>query len=138
MPQPDPAELVARRRAAIAVFRRAHIVLDDDAALDAELLEIANKSGGSLVRVLLHGAEPPFSALSHNLVLVSALREALGYTGTPVGSELMTTAMAASAERPEICPDCQELGLCDHNCPTGNAKGWPRETPPADAEVPSA
>lgn len=133
--QREVVETARRRRATAEVFRRANVTIEDDDALDRELLEIANRAGSSLVRVHLHDGPPPYAAVESTLTLVAALRELLGYSGTPVATEVLSDAMASSRERPEVCPDCQEVGLCDHDCATALAKGWARETAPATSNA---
>ena len=110
------------------VFARAGSILDDEGAVDAELLDIANKAGGSLVAY--HRGETehiPYAALAHLVTCAAALRAILGLTSTPTPRELVTTLRAATSPRPGVCPDCQEIGLCAVSCRTATEHGWPRE-----------
>jgi hypothetical protein len=116
------------RAQARAVFSRAGTVLDDDAALDAELLDAANKGGGSLLRLHRHEIdEVPYASLGASITLASALRTVLGYTPTPVPCELIDAERKATTARPEWCPECEEIGLCAAGCAAATANDWPRD-----------
>lgn len=124
-PVSDPDQYLARTVA--EVFARANVILDGPAAVDAELLEIANKSGGTLLRYCRGEDDGPFAAVAHTVTMAAALRKVLGFSDTPTPAELVAVERAATKPRPECCPDCGDIGLCDPDCETAAENSWPRE-----------
>ncbi|GAA4439555.1 hypothetical protein [Phytohabitans houttuyneae] len=105
-----PAESFTAARAAVrAVFERSNeyfggdTVEELDAVLDGALAEYADKAAGSFRReneALFTGAATPnvqFVTLKDLLTVTSALREVLGFEGTPVATEIVDAMRAERA-----------------------------------------